>query len=55
MPTKEQIKIPMMITFQGIKNPVSKKEPTIFPTVTPKIIPITAPIKLIKMDSNKNC
>lgn len=53
-PTIEQMMIPPPMIFQGIRKPVSIKEPTKFPMRTPKMIPTVAPIRLMIIDSYKN-
>ena len=54
-PTTKHTKIPAITQGQGMTNPVFNNTATMFPSKTPEIIPANAPIKLIKMDSNKNC
>lgn len=53
-PTAEQTTMPINTQSQGTTKLVCRNRPTTFPTITPKMIPKTAPMRLIKMDSNKN-
>ena len=54
MPTAEQMMMPIEMIFQGMKNGVSIRLPTRFPMITPSKIPITAPMRLIRVDSKRN-
>ena len=54
-PTNEQVAIPITTQSQGTTNPVFKTMPNKLPTSTPSTRPNAAPIRLIIIDSKRNC
>ena len=50
-----QISTPQKSQTHGNTNPVFNTREKVFPTSMPSILPKTAPIKLMMMDSYKNC